>query len=295
MKTTPASEPEMKCRICDGDAIPRDWGGMECASCHSVIVTKVPSNEELSDFYQSYNDNYVGGGTSAGRNQIRYARKYLELVHEVKSDGTLIDVGCANNPFPNLAAAAGYKVTASDFTKPRELHADVKFLAGQLNDSGLLSAGQTFDIVTSWAVVEHVADPRLAFEILSGLVKPDGWILLTTPEAGTGLTVHAAGRSPWFYPPEHLHLLSPKAIGILANEQGLELVKWNHFEITRLRWIARYGIGLMESVAGILLKTVAPRKWQTLRNGKKQRFNGIAFYLLRPCPRPSATKFSKTS
>jgi hypothetical protein len=62
MKTTPASEPEMKCRICDGDAIPRNWGGMECASCHSVIVTKVPTNEELSDFYQSYNDNYVGGG-----------------------------------------------------------------------------------------------------------------------------------------------------------------------------------------------------------------------------------------
>jgi hypothetical protein len=48
MKTTPASEPEMKCRICDGDAIPRDWGGMECVSCHSVYVTKIPSATKFS-------------------------------------------------------------------------------------------------------------------------------------------------------------------------------------------------------------------------------------------------------
>jgi 2-polyprenyl-3-methyl-5-hydroxy-6-metoxy-1,4-benzoquinol methylase len=187
-------------------------------------------------------------------------------------------MGCANNPFPNLAARMGYQVTAMDYSRPKDLDTAVRFQQGHLNSKELLDVDLKFDVVTSWAVIEHVADPDLAFKILAGLLDKGGQLHLTTPEYGTALTRATAGKTRWFYPPEHLHLLSPAAMRILAERHGLLLAEWRHFETNRARWIARYGIGAAESLAGYAAKALNPDQWQKARETRIARFIGIAYY-----------------
>lgn len=273
--------PTVPCRICSAGSTADDRGALECSRCRSVIVENVPTQQVLDAFYANYNDRYSGGGSSHGDNQVRYANAYLKLVKRFSGQGTLIDIGCANNPFPNLAYQHGFKTTAADFSKPPALDPHVEFRLGHLNSRSLLADATPFDIVTAWAVIEHVADPELAFQVLSGLVREGGTVFLTTPEIGTWLTHSAPGRTGWFYPPEHLHLLSPTAIKILSDRHDLELIEWGHFELNPVRWLARYGIGFAETVVGTILRKLAPLRWHTLRQARRQKFVGIAYYVLR--------------
>jgi 2-polyprenyl-3-methyl-5-hydroxy-6-metoxy-1,4-benzoquinol methylase len=270
---------QLVCKLCNGDITRRDdRGGIECGACGSLMVEQVPSMEELSKFYANFNSRYTGGGSSGGKNQILYAQRYLELVKRHSNQGSLLDMGCANNPFPNVAAHDGFKVTAMDYSRPDLLDANVHFEYGHLNSTDLLRSGLEFDVVTSWAVIEHVADPDLAFAILSKLLKKGGQLHLTTPEYGTSLTSSSAGRTRWFYPPEHLHMISPAAMRTLARRHGLKLVEWRHFEIGRLRWLARYGIGAAETLLGTLLRTFNETAWESARVRKTTRYIGIAYY-----------------
>lgn len=277
---------KLVCKLCNGDITHHDdRGGIECGTCGSLMVEQVPSMEELSEFYANFNSRYTGGGSSGGKNQIRYAQRYLKLVKRHSRQGTLLDMGCANNPFPNVAAHDGFNVTAMDYSQPDLLDPAVRFEHGHLNSVDLLSSGLEFDVVTSWAVIEHVADPDLAFAILAKLLKGGGQLHLTTPEYGTSLTRSSAGRTRWFYPPEHLHMISPAAMRALARRHGLELVEWRHFEISGLRWLARYGIGAAETLFGTLLRTFSKASWDRARDGKTTRYIGIAYYRFTTSPR----------
>lgn len=267
------------CKLCNGK-ISRsdDRGGIECGECHSLFIEEVPTMEALANFYQEFNAHYTGGGSSGGRNQIRYAREYLRLVKKHTAQGRLLDMGCANNPFPNVASNDGFDVTAMDYSRPADLDSAVQFEHGHLNSTQLLNTDLKFDVVTSWAVIEHVADPDLAFTILAKLLDEKGQLHLTTPEYGTALTRSSAGRTKWFYPPEHLHLISPAAMHSLARRHGLELVEWRHFEISWPRWIARYGIGAAESLTGWIMRKLKHDRWESARHTNTTRFIGIAYY-----------------
>lgn len=271
------------CRVCGESLLMRSWNGGECDRCGCVSVDAVPTEEELDTYYQTtFKEKYTGGGRSGGRNLIRYARRYLQIIQPYVRRGKLIDVGSSKSPFPNLAAQAGFDVTVMDYSKPEGLNAQIHFAIGNLNDPDVLSHHRdAYDVVTSWAVLEHVQNPRLATEILAGMCRPGGLLFLSTPEIGTFITNNAIGRSGWFKPPMHLHLLSPSGLKRLFQQFNCRLIRWGRLELNPVRYAARYGLGLCEALAGWPLRLCGRSKWQILRDTKKQRFRGIAFYILK--------------
>jgi SAM-dependent methyltransferase len=277
----PATAATFRCRLCEQPVRARRWGGGECERCGSTSVHVTPSDAELAAFYANYNERYTGGGASEGRNLERYARRYLQIVRRWRRSGRLIDIGSSNNPFPNHAARAGSETSMMDFSRPAQLDHRVHFIEGHMNDERALDAGRAaFDIVTSWAVMEHVPDPRRSAQVLSALCKPGGLIVLSTPEAGTLLTRHAIGHSPWFYPPEHLNLISPRALELMFEPLGCELRHWGRLELSWPRFVARYGIGAASALTGALARGLAATWWRAQRDLRKQRFQGITYFVL---------------
>ncbi len=277
------------CRLCGHPVTPQAWGGGECNDCDSTSMPVPPSAAEIAAFYARYNQNYTGGGASAGRNLERYAKRYLQIVRRWRTGGRLIDIGSSNNPFPSRAAAAGFDTTMMDFVKPPSLAASVRFIEGHMNDEHALAAGAgVFDVVTSWAVMEHVPDPPRSARVLAGLCKPGGLIVVSTPEAGTTLTRYAIGHSPWFYPPEHLNLISPNAFKSMFSPLGCTLRHWGRLELSWPRYVARYGVGLAGASVGAVAKALAPVWWRAQREARTQRFQGVTYFVFEKAPAGSA-------
>jgi SAM-dependent methyltransferase len=271
----------ISCRLCAFPVQTKQWQGAECDHCGSVSSHRLPTEAELARFYNQYNRLYQGGGSSEGKNLQRYSNRYLEIVQRYAKQGHLLDIGSSNNPFPNDAKSAGFEVTSVDYVKPAALLSGVQFVEGNVSNEEILAKlSHEFDVVTSWAVIEHLPDPRVSAMIIARLCKPQGLIFLSTPEIGTGLTNYSIGRSGWFYPPEHINLVSPRAIEILFAPYGCRLISCGRLELSPLRFVVRYGIGAIEATVGFFLKTLAPKKWQALRDTKVHKFAGITYFVL---------------
>jgi SAM-dependent methyltransferase len=52
---------------------------------------------------------------------------------------------------------------------------------GVLEDAPRLLGGESFEAITLFDVLEHVEDDRAALGILNGLLKPEGWLVLSVP------------------------------------------------------------------------------------------------------------------
>jgi len=269
------------CRICGGSAFAADWGGATCSECNSVSVLACPTREELQTFYETFNKTYYGGGRERGskERQRRYAMAYLAAVGRHTHPGTLLDVGSSTSPFPDAAAAAGYRVTSLDFVRPPTLRDDVAFIQGEATPRPELRAG--FETVTCFAVIEHSTAPRELASALVSYCRPSGVIVLTTPLVGDYWERNTAGRSAWFGPPEHLHLVSRRGMELLFCGAGCELVDYRRLELSTPRWVARYGIAAVEGLCGALMRAATPSRWLARRNKHVAHAAPIALYVFR--------------
>ncbi len=150
-----------------------------------------------------------------------------------------LDVGCGAGLLAEPLARLGAAVTAIDAAPEviaaARAHAEAGGLAIDYRAGGIeVVAGESFDLVTSLEVIEHVAD-RTAFAAgLAGALAPGGLLVLSTPNrtplsrlALIGLA-EGTGRIPrgthdWnrFLTPEELTVLLTSAGLRVIDTQGL--------------------------------------------------------------------------
>jgi len=100
-----------------------------------------------------------------------------DLLNELKSFATddsltLLDFGCGGSPYRGLFPNADYR--RADF----EAMSDLDYVIG--NDSCVEEADETFDLVLSTQVAEHVMSPPGYFEECQRLLKQGGRLICTT-------------------------------------------------------------------------------------------------------------------
>lgn len=267
----------MLCKFCGTETDLVFENGVECRLCKTVQVQVMPSDQVINEYYLNFNKNYTGGGPA--ENQIKYATAYFKLVRTFRRKiNRVLDIGCSNSPFPNLVNDLNIDVSVLDVVRPKDLDQQITFYQGLLDNNFSIPENQKFDIITAWAVIEHVKDVELSLENISKSLDIDGYFFLTTPEIGTFLSNYNMGRTPWFFPPEHLHILSPKCLGFVSDKFGLELVSHGHFEISKPRYFIRYYlIGLTETIIGVLVKLTSEKLFNRIRNKRVSLFKGIQY------------------
>lgn len=146
---------------------------------------------------------------------------------------TALDVGCGAGLLCEPLARLGACVTGVDAAVENiaaaKAHAaqaglDIDYRAGELAKQQL---GQ-FDLVTSMEVIEHVTDPAAFVAGLAARLKPDGLLILSTPNrtaASKLLLVEAAERLGQV--PRGTHdwdkFLTPEEVAALLTDAGLEV------------------------------------------------------------------------
>lgn len=96
------------------------------------------------------------------------------------------DVGCGAGLLAEPLARMGAATTGIDAAPENiavaRLHAEKQGLSIDYRAGGVeVLAGETFDLVTSMEVIEHVADPAAFVAQLAGLLAPGGIMILSTP------------------------------------------------------------------------------------------------------------------
>jgi SAM-dependent methyltransferase len=270
-----------KCMLCGSELSIYNNLYLTCNGCFSVFVKDIPTHEEIDSYYKNYFSRYHGGGRSKGalERQKSYAKKYFKVLERYSGGNTLIDVGSANNPFPNIACSNKYKVSIVDINKPKNLCSYIQFFKSSIEDLNLPSA--MFDNVTAMAIIEHTRFPLKALESLAKLTKKHGTLIIYIPEAGRFPDKFALGTSKWLYPPEHLNLLSGKGLIEAMRKNKCELITSYRFELNLIRFFLRYGIGYIEGALGWLVKLINQNYWQEIRQKRKHHYKGMEIFIFK--------------
>jgi 2-polyprenyl-3-methyl-5-hydroxy-6-metoxy-1,4-benzoquinol methylase len=198
----------------------------QCQSCSLIFVHPMPSNEVLNDFYQNYHktSQYTGKIDS----KQRRARKRIKSIIKYTKGKSFIDVGC-NAGFAVEAArtlgldAMGIDVDKTSVEFAQGFYPESNFQAISIQE--LAKTEKTFDMIYCSEVIEHLSQVQDFVSSLYKILKPDGVILLTTPD----ILHYSVNKAPieWdaVRPPEHLLYFSKKSLISLFKAHNFSTVK----------------------------------------------------------------------
>jgi 2-polyprenyl-6-hydroxyphenyl methylase/3-demethylubiquinone-9 3-methyltransferase len=113
-------------------------------------------------------------------------RNTLELVRQALSPGArVLDIGAAQGNFSLLLAEMGFDVTWNDLREELSGYVRLKYECGTLRfatgDAFQLRFPHEFDAVLITEIIEHVAHPDEFLAKVATLLRPGGFIVMTTP------------------------------------------------------------------------------------------------------------------
>ena len=169
----------------------------------------------------------------------------LQLISEALPPGSkILDVAAAQGNFSLTMAEQGYRVTWNDLREDLEEYVrqkhetgEIEFAPGNVFELGFK---EDFDCVLITEIIEHVAHPNEFLKKIASMVKPGGYIVMSTPNGA-----YFRNRLPRFsdcpdssifedvqFKPNsdgHIFLLWPDEIVSLGNKAGLKLEKHSIF------------------------------------------------------------------
>lgn len=156
------------------------------------------------------------------RRRIRWLSR-----NNVKQGAKILDAGCATGDFISAARDTfdiwGVDVSEHAINTAKTMLPEFsgRLFASSLEDFNFES--HFFDAITLWDVVEHLHNPLDTLKALSGSLKPDGVMVISTPDIGSAVARLMGRRWAFMTPPEHRSFFNLRTIGGLAEKSGGKL------------------------------------------------------------------------
>jgi SAM-dependent methyltransferase len=214
---------------------------MQCAACALWSTWPRPAAD---DFTRQYSRAYYAEG-SASRFRLgiaervmkyfrgRRARVLARILHDVKGK-RILDVGCGRGYTLFALQQLGAEVFGTQPSAPAaeaagNLIGRERLFAGELGDAAFPQ--QSFDAVTLWHVLEHVAAPVATLNEIARITKPGGLLYVEVPNAG-GWAARTFGTAWLAYDiAYHLSHFTPPVLTALAHDAGFTLEREVHLSL----------------------------------------------------------------
>lgn len=249
---------------------PGRWNLYRCVRCESAWLDPRPTRETIHIAYSKYfTHKSMIGQQGANKNGVRmflracmngyrndkyginrspansFGRWLLPFLFPLRAaidagyrhlsfppieGGCLLDIGCGNGDFLQVASEMGWAAEGFDFDHKavevaRAMGRNVH--CGNIDD--LARIDRQFDIITASHVIEHVHEPAFLIKQVFRLLKPGGMLWLETPNIDS-LGARKYGRY-WrgLEVPRHLQLFTLKSMYSLLRSSGFENIqqKWH--------------------------------------------------------------------
>lgn len=228
------------CPICAGQGlhpvIRKDgWTVFRCAACTNGFLARPASAEALpgaADWFQRVPEargilrrrwRAVGNAWKAliyGRDfEVRKLRRVLRW----REGGRLLDIGCAKGEFLSVAQrhfeVQGVEVSLTALERARAT-LGARVFAGDVLEARF--PGETFDVITLFSTVEHLAEPVAVLRECRRLLRDGGILVVKTPNFSSLNRRFLRGGWSGYKLPEHRFFFTPGGIRRLFARAGLE-------------------------------------------------------------------------
>lgn len=164
---------------------------------------------------------------SLGRAHERIHAAVASLLAARNTGGTLVDVGCGTGDLWRATRDRFARCIGVDAVRYPELSQEVAFQQADLDRDRLPLPDATADVTAAVEVIEHLENPRAFARELARVTKPGGWVVVTTPNQLSVLsllTLVAKGQFSAFQAgdyPAHRTALVETDLRRIAAECGL--------------------------------------------------------------------------
>lgn len=171
-----------------------------CATCSARFVVPIADRAtvyeaQLAEEATVQGDQYMTEVFE--QNEVFWLAHWGERVARIEAylrrKGRLLDIGGAMGHFQAAAERRGWQTvgveTSVDQVRYARQHFGLDARAGRFQDAELLPG--SFDAVTLWSVIEHVAEPLAFLDKTRDLLRDEGVLALQTPNAASLITVLA--------------------------------------------------------------------------------------------------------
>jgi SAM-dependent methyltransferase len=200
-----------------------------CRECAFLFKSTRPSAAYLHQHYTESSESYlksIAEDDAEFREDFRVARQLLH--HAFPRGGSILDVGCASGFFLESLGQSWNRHGIELFRLAVERSRSRPGLV--VHERDLASAGfakETFDVVCSFDVIEHLPNPMPIFQEARRILKPGGWLLLGTGNSGSLAARMAGSRWTYLCIPEHLSFFNPRSLRKGLTQAGFSSFKFN--------------------------------------------------------------------
>jgi SAM-dependent methyltransferase len=199
-----------------------------CLECGFLFKRNQPSAANLRQLYANSNDGYLESIAEehAGiREDFRVAR---QLLYEAfPRGGSILDLGCASGFFLESLGKnwdrQGLEVSALAAERSRRRSG---ILVHQCEIARAGFDQESFDVVSSFDVIEHLSNPMPMFREARRILKPGGWFLIGTGDAGSFAARASGSRWTYMCIPEHLSFFNPRSLSKGVAKAGFSQVNF---------------------------------------------------------------------
>jgi ubiquinone/menaquinone biosynthesis C-methylase UbiE len=206
---------------------------LKCRNCGLVFVHPLPNPVGLA---RHYDEKYYRAWITEQKDQRRRMwEKRLRNLEKVVQPGYLLDIGCGDGSFLSLAKQHGWVIEGTEYSGHAAKFATERIgthvFQGELTAAGY--SGESFDVVTMWHVLEHVADPATYLRAIHRIMKSSGLLVMAVPNVND-LVMQAAfrlwkGKKMKLFSTEdrgiHLYHFSPVTISQYLSKTGFRCLR----------------------------------------------------------------------
>lgn len=223
------------CPVCGAGSVRLLWdlvaySFQRCTGCGHVYQNPRPAPEHLARRYDAdYRDYEVDNAGNfftlmrLGLNDVGFSRIEASLTGEKR----FLDVGCATGVLVAHLQDRGWLSEGVEICEEAARYGrekrGVTIHNGTVESLGL--PANSFDVVHTSHVIEHVPDPDLFAAELFRILKPGGWYICATPNIASfqARCFKAAWRSAIA---DHVHLFSVASLARLLRQAGFAIIRY---------------------------------------------------------------------
>lgn len=240
-----------------------DFTVVKCHACGHIYINPMPDQAFLDAFYTQYLgtepdtdfykdhfliDDYM---RSESGHKMESRCEKIKAIAGKDSSLRLCDIGSGTGAFLYIAARDGFSVRGVEINKELADFAKERFSVdvscGRLEE--LNFPPESFDIVTLWDAIEHVAQPSRLLKEINRILKRNGLVAIETPNIDSlvhrlAIFCYHASLEKWTKPIEiynvhHLHYFSPSTIKRCVESNGFRIVSIDKDETNLSQWLGR--------------------------------------------------------